>query len=228
LKYNDVIEGIFLNRPNRFIAEVLIDNNVERVHVKNTGRCKEILVYGTKVYLEKSNNANRKTKFSIISAFKENTLINIDSQAPNKVVYEAIKSGKIDEFKDITYIRREVVFDKSRFDLYYERGKKKGFIEIKGVTLEKDKLALFPDAPTERGAQHVEEMIKAKKEGLEGFIFFLIQMENISIFTPNYLMDKKFGENVKRAKSCGVNIIGYNSIVTKNEIKIGKKIKILV
>lgn len=221
-------EGIFLERPNRFIANVLIDGKKEKVHVKNTGRCKEILIKGTKVYLEKSNNPNRKTKYSLISAYKEDQLINIDSQVPNKVVFDAIKSNRIKELENIKVLKREVTFGNSRFDLYFEKDKESGFIEVKGVTLENNGLSLFPDAPTERGTKHIKEMIKVVESGLKGYIFFLIQMENIKYFTPNTSMDEKISNALIEANKKGVNILAYNSIVKEDSIKINEKIEVLI
>lgn len=228
MKYNNIYEGIFLERPNRFIANVLIDGRKEKVHVKNTGRCKEILIKGTKVYLEKSNNPNRKTKYSLISAYKEDQLINIDSQVPNKVVFDAIKSNRIKELENIKVLKREVTFGNSRFDLYFEKGNESGFIEVKGVTLENNGLSLFPDAPTERGTKHIREMIKVVESGLKGYIFFLIQIENIKYFTPNTSMDEKFSNALIEANKKGVNILAYNSIVKKDFIKINEKIEVLI
>lgn len=228
MKYNNMCEGIFLERPNRFIANVLIDGKKEKVHVKNTGRCKEILTKGTKVYLEKSNNPNRKTKYSLISAYKEDQLINIDSQVPNKVVFDAIKSNRIKELENIKVLKREVTFGNSRFDLYFEKDKESGFIEVKGVTLENNGLSLFPDAPTERGTKHIKEMIKVVESGLKGYIFFLIQMENIKYFTPNTSMDEKFSNALIEANKKGVNILAYNSIVKEDSIKINEKIEVLI
>ena len=228
MRYLNIIEGIFINRPNRFIANVLINGNLEKVHVKNTGRCKEILKEGTKVYLQKSNNPNRKTKYSLISAYKNDFLINIDSQIPNDVVYNSIYNNKVDELLNVDFLKREVNYGNSRFDLYYEKGKEKGFVEVKGVTLEVDGLSMFPDAPTERGTKHVLEIIKSIHEGYKSYIFFLIQMENINYFTPNEIMDKHFSDALYLAKKEGVNILAYNSIVTKNEISLGEKVKILV
>ena len=199
LKYNNIIEGIFIDRPNRFIANVLIDGIKEKVHVKNTGRCREILTSGTKVYLEESNNPNRKTKYSLISAFKDNMLINIDSQVPNPVVYNAIVNNEIPQLSNIDFLKREVTFGNSRFDLYYEKGKEKGFIEVKGVTLENQGISMFPDAPTERGSKHVYEMIKAVEEGYKGYILFLIQINNIKYFKPHEEMDKEFSNAILSA-----------------------------
>lgn len=226
--YNTIVEGIFLNRPNRFIANVIIEGKREIAHVKNTGRCKEILIEGTKVFLEKSNNPNRKTKYSVISALKGDTLINIDSQVPNTVIYESINNGKIHNFKDITFLKREVKYNDSRFDLYFETKKKKGFIEIKGVTLEVNGLSMFPDAPTTRGTKHVKEMIQAVQEGYCGFIFFLIQIDHINKFTPNKIMDKDFSDALIEAKKSGVEILAYNSIVTPTEITIGEKVQVII
>jgi sugar fermentation stimulation protein A len=228
LKYLNIVEGIFVNRPNRFIANVLIDGALEKVHVKNTGRCKEILKEGTKVYLEKSNNPNRKTKYSLISAYKEDVLINIDSQVPNSVVANAISSNQVHELLDVDYLKREVTYGNSRFDIYYEKENEKGFVEVKGVTLELDGLSMFPDAPTERGTKHVLEMIKTIQEGYKSYIFFLIQMEGIDFFIPNEIMDRDFAKALKLAKKEGVNMLAYNSIVTQDEISLGEKVKILV
>lgn len=228
MKYYNITEGIFVNRPNRFIANVLINGMLEKVHVKNTGRCKEILTKGTKVYLEKSNNPNRKTKYSLISAYKNDLLINIDSQIPNDVVYDSISNNKVDELLSVDFLKREVNYGNSRFDLYYEKGKEKGFIEVKGVTLETNGLSMFPDAPTERGTKHVYEIIKSMNEGYKSYIFFLIQIEGINYFKPNETMDKKFSNALSLAKKEGVNLLAYNSIITKDEISIGKKVEILI
>lgn len=228
LKYYNIVEGIFLNRPNRFIANVLINGELEKVHVKNTGRCKEILKEGTKVYLERSNNPNRKTKYSLISAYKGDLLINIDSQVPNDVIYSSISSNKVAELMEVDYLKREVTYGNSRFDLYYEKEEKKGFIEIKGITLEADGISMFPDAPTERGTKHVLEIIKSIKEGYKSYIFFLIQMKDIDCFKPNETMDKKFANALQMAKKEGVNMLAYNSIVTKDEINLGKRVEILI
>lgn len=228
LKYNNIIEGIFIDRPNRFIANVLINGIKEKVHVKNTGRCREILTSGTKVYLEESNNPNRKTKYSLISAFKDNKLINIDSQVPNPVVYNAIVNNEIPQLSNVDFLKREVTFGNSRFDLYYEKGEEKGFIEVKGVTLENQGISMFPDAPTERGSKHVYEMIKAVEEGCRGYILFLIQINNIKYFKPHEEMDKEFSNAIIKAKKHGVNILAYNSIVKPDEILLKDQVDILI
>ncbi|WP_113673065.1 DNA/RNA nuclease SfsA [Vallitalea guaymasensis] len=226
--YEDIVEGVFLERPNRFIAKVLIDGNPETVHVKNTGRCKEILTEGTKIFLQKSNNPNRKTKYSLISAYKKDMLINIDSQVPNEVVHEAILQNKLPELIDLNYVKREQKYKNSRFDIYFERGTVKGFIEVKGVTLEKDGLSMFPDAPTKRGTKHLEELIDAIANGYEGYLFLLIQMDDIHKFTPNYITDEIFAKTLMKANDAGVKILCYNSLVTRNEITIGQKAEVLL
>lgn len=228
MKYNNIVEATFIDRPNRFIANVIINNKLEKVHVKNTGRCKEILKKGAKVYLEKSDNPNRKTKYSLISVFKEDMLINIDSQVPNDVVYSSILSNKIPEITDVDLLKREVNYKNSRFDLYFEKENKKGFIEVKGVTLEIGGISLFPDAPTKRGTKHIHDIVSSVEEGYNSFIFFLVQMPNINCFKPNVVVDKEFNDALILAKEEGVNILAYNSIVKPNEIRLGKRIKVII
>ena len=224
--YNNTKKGIFIKRPNRFIAHVLVDGKEELVHVRNTGRCREILIEGTKVVLEASKNPNRKTAYSLIAAYKGDMLINIDSQIPNAVVFEAISQGKIPLISSVKYLRREVTYGNSRFDMYFEKEKSKGFIEVKGVTLEENGLAMFPDAPTERGRKHLIEMGHAVLHGYEGYIIFLIQMKGVQGFSPNYAMDPKFSEELKLSADKGVKVLAYESIVLENEISISQEIKI--
>lgn len=227
MEYTKVIEGIFLKRPNRFIAQILIDGKEETVHVKNTGRCKELLSPGAKVILEDcSHNPGRKTRYSLIAVWKGDMLVNMDSQVPNAAVFEALKEGKIKEIRNVAYSKREVTFGKSRYDIYYEFENQKGFIEVKGVTLENDGISMFPDAPTERGAKHVLEMIDAVNEGYRGTLFFLIQMKGPKEFRLNWQMDRNFSEAVKLASESGVEILAYDSIVSENGIIIDKPINI--
>lgn len=225
--YKKTVEGIFIERPNRFIALVLIQGVQETVHVKNTGRCRELLIPGAKVILEDcSLNPNRKTKYSIIAIYKDSILINMDSQVPNAVVFEALNGNKIIGFEDLKCLKREVTYGNSRFDIYYESQNKKGFIEVKGVTLEANGIAMFPDAPTERGTKHVLEMIEAVKQGYSGAILFLIQMENPFEFKLNWKIDKKFSEAVHLASENDVEILAYDSIVGNNCIYIGESVNI--
>ena len=224
MKYDNIYEGVFLERPNRFIAKVLIDGKTEIVHVKNTGRCKEILAPKAKCYLEKSQNPERKTAYDLITVLKGKRLINIDSQVVNKVFAEFLKTGGL--FKDITLVKPETTFGKSRFDFYIERGRKKAFIEVKGVTLENNNIVSFPDAPTERGTKHINELIEAHKAGFDAFIVFVVQMNKVKYFTPNYETDPLFGQSLKVAKEKGVKILAFDCSVTPDEIKILNKVKI--
>lgn len=229
MQYNNIVEASFIKRINRFIAEVKVNGNIEKVHVKNTGRCRELFIEGRKVYLQKSNNPERKTRYSIISIYKNDMLINIDSQVPNYAVFESLEKGHIEDFKDIVEIKREKKYKNSRFDIYYKRKNGQvGFIEVKGVTFEENGLAMFPDAPTERGTKHVYEMIEAVEEGYEGNIFFLIQMNKIKEFTPNEKMDYKFTKALKKALKSGVNVLIYNSIITKDSININEKVNLIL
>ena len=177
MRYENITEGIFLKRPNRFIAHVEIDKRVEVCHVKNTGRCRELLVPGTPVFLEKSSNPNRKTQYDLIAVKKGNRLINMDSQIPNKVVEEWLLKGNL--FGEGAVVKREVTYGNSRFDLYIETPDKKCFMEIKGVTLEEDGVVRFPDAPTQRGVKHVKELCRCIEDGYQAYIMFVIQMEDV-------------------------------------------------
>lgn len=222
MKYNNIYEGEFLERPNRFIAICEIDGKKEVCHVKNTGRCRELLQKGVTVYLEKSTNQNRKTQFDLVAVQKNDRLINMDSQAPNFVVAESL--DKI--FKDITYIKQEYKYGNSRFDIYVETKTEKIFVEVKGVTLEKDGVVRFPDAPTERGIKHLQELQKAILDGYRACVIFLIQMINVEYFEPNYDTHPQFAEELKRARENGVEIFVFDSVVTPDEIKMNNKVKI--
>lgn len=226
MKYPSVKTAKFIRRPNRFIAHVIVDDHEEIVHVKNTGRCREILQEGTVVLLEETKNTKRKTRYSIIAAYKGDVLINIDSLIPNMVVYQGIKEGKIEEIHDVTKLSKETVYGNSRFDLYFETNEQRGFIEVKGVTLETEGIAMFPDAPTQRGCKHVYEMIKAVEEGYAGFIFFLIQMKGVKYFTPFELRDPEFAKALKLASEKGVKVLAYDSTVYEDEITIGTPVEV--
>lgn len=225
MKYEKIKTGKLIERENRFIALVDIDGEVERVHVPNTGRCKEIFVPGATVILNEPTGTKRKTRYSLVSAYKGDLLINIDSQAPNKIVKEALENKKI--FKDITLIHPEHTYGNSRFDFYFERGKEKAFMEVKGVTLEQNGLCMFPDAPTLRGVKHIEELIKAKGEGYGTYIMFLVQMEGMKAFIPNVKMHKDFGDALKDAMDAGVNVLVYDTIVREGEVIFGKKVELM-
>ncbi|SDY76917.1 DNA/RNA nuclease SfsA [Tindallia californiensis] len=227
MRYEKVVKGEFIKRPNRFIAHVLIDGREEVVHIKNTSRCRELLIPGVKVYLEdKREVPGRKTGYSVISVYKDDVLVNIDSQAPNTVIAEALENNKIDGFLNFSLLKREVTYGKSRFDIFMEREKEKIFIEVKGVTLENSGVSAFPDAPTERGVKHVKELEGAVAEGYRGVIFFLIKMQKPDLFKLNWKMDPAFAEAVCKAQSKGVEVLAYDSLVTPEEIFIGKKLPI--
>ena len=222
MKYSDVYKGKFLERPNRFIAICEINGKEEICHVKNTGRCRELLVEGATVYLEKSSNTNRKTQYDLVCVEKNNKLINMDSQIPNYVVTESL--DKI--FNDITYVKQEHKYGNSRFDIYVETKTDKIFVEVKGVTLEDNGVVRFPDAPTERGIKHLKELQKAVSEGYRACVVFLVQMQDVKYFEPNYETHPEFASELKKAYENGVEIFVYDSIVTHDEIKLNKSVKI--
>lgn len=224
--YDNIVKGKFISRPNRFIANVEIMGKKEVVHVKNTGRCKELLTAGATVFCEKSDNPNRKTQYDLISVYKGERLINMDSQAPNKVFYEYLQSGKC--YKNLTYIKGEYTYGDSRIDFYCESEKEKFLIEVKGVTLENDGVVMFPDAPTLRGIKHIDELIKAKENGYRTAVAFIIQMDNIKYFTPNKATHKDFADALKRAEKAGVEILCFDCIVTENTLKIDKKVEYIL
>lgn len=210
--YKQIKPGIFISRPNRFIANVEIDGKAEVCHVKNTGRCKELFVPGAKVFVQRSGNPARKTKYDLICVCKGGMLINVDSQAPNAVFGEwAIQSGY---FKNMSYIKPEYKYKNSRFDFYIEAADKKILVEVKGVTLENDGKVSFPDAPTQRGVKHINELIDAANNGFGTYVFFIIQMEHCAYFTPNSENHKEFADVLAKAKNSGVAVKALNCIVT--------------
>lgn len=222
--YNNIKEGIFLKRPNRFLAHVLIDQQEEICHVKNTGRCRELLIPEvTQVFVEDyGEKAGRKTRYSLVQAMKGDKLVNIDSQAPNKVGWQWVEQGHI--YSGLDILKPEKVFGDSRFDLYAEGDGKKAFIEIKGVTLEENGIALFPDAPTERGLKHIKELCRCIEEGYEAYILFVIQMKGVTAFRPNDRTQPEFGEALAKAREKGVHILALDCKVGKNYLEIDKEV----
>ncbi|MGD9567110.1 MAG: DNA/RNA nuclease SfsA [Sedimentibacter sp.] len=214
--YKNIKEAKFINRPNRFIANIEINGEYEVCHVKNTGRCKELLTDNAKVFVQEFNNSNRKTKYDLISVYKGERLINMDSQAPNKVFHEWLLKGNL--FQNITLIKPECKYNNSRFDFYIETDNKKIFVEVKGVTLEENNVVMFPDAPTERGLKHIKELMECASEGYEAYVVFIIQMKDVLYFTPNNFTHKAFGDTLKMAASKGVKIIALDCEITKNSI----------
>ena len=218
MKYENMTKGRFISRPNRFIANVEINGVNEVCHVKNTGRCRELLVPGATVYVQESDNPNRKTKYSVIGVLKGNRKINMDSQVTNKVVHEWILDGNL--FKNVTLIKPEKKYKNSRFDFYVETNTEKAFIEVKGATLEEDNIVRFPDAPTERGVKHIHELCECIDEGYNAYIIFVIQMKDVLYFTPNDVTHKAFGDALREAEKKGVKIIAVDCNVTEDSIDI--------
>lgn len=210
-----------MERPNRFIAMVEIGGVLERCHVKNTGRCRELLVPGAKVYLEKSNNPNRKTAYDLIGVDKGEFYINMDSQAPNKIAAEWL------ETQGWAYIRPEARYGDSRIDFYMEGpGQRRAFLEVKGVTLEEDGVARFPDAPTERGVKHMRELMGALAEGYEAYILFVIQMKGVHLFEPNDKTHPAFGDTLRQAAKAGVKVLAYDCLGKPGEIVLDAPVEI--
>lgn len=218
MKYENTIQGKFHSRPNRFIAHVWLDGKLETVHVKNTGRCRELLLPDVPVILQKSDNPARKTKYDLISVYKEHLgWVNIDSQAPNKVMKEWLLK------QNYTLVRPEYAYGNSRLDFYMEKGNEKYLMEVKGCTLEIDGVGYFPDAPTERGIKHLNELARAAGEGFFSIAAFVVQMEGIHEVRANVATHKEFGEALERAKIAGVKVVCMECRVTEDTLEITKE-----
>lgn len=221
MTYDKITKAKFLSRPNRFIAYAEVDGRIEKCHVKNTGRCKELLVEGCTVYLEHAKNPDRKTRFDLVAVEKNGILINMDSYAPNLAVGEFLPKL----FPD-SKIRAEYTYGSSRFDFYIEDNERKILLEVKGATLENDGVVMFPDAPTERGAKHVAELAESIGEGYEAYLFFVVQMKGVKYFTLNAATDPKFAEAVRNAAVCGVKILAYDCSVAPEKMEISERVEI--
>lgn len=231
MKYEKIVPAKFISRANRFVAQVLLNGEEVSVHVKNTGRCRELLVPDAVVYLEDFTyrQGKRKLLYDLIAVRKGDLLINMDSQAPNKVVREALENGsiKLSGMSELTIIRPEKVYGDSRFDFYVEdENNEKGFVEVKGVTLENDGIASFPDAPTERGVKHLNELVRAMENGYHSYVLFVIQMSGIKLFTPNDATHREFGDALRYAAEKGVQILAYECAVTPDSLEITKTVPI--
>jgi len=222
--YKNIQKARFLNRPNRFIAHIDIDGKTEVCHVKNTGRCKELLTENATVFVQESDNPNRKTKYDLISVLKGEKLINMDSQIPNKVFGEWAQNSGF--FGEIKLLKAEKTFENSRFDFYIETDNEKIFVEIKGVTLEQDGVVMFPDAPTERGVKHINELCRCIDNGYKAYIFFIIQMDNAKYFTPNRKTHPQFAEALKAAAEKGVGVYALDCKVSENSIAADKFVEV--
>lgn len=223
MHYQQVISGRFIARPNRFIAHVEVDGEAVIAHVKNTGRCKELLVPGATVYLQRAEVPARKTLYDLIAVEKGPLLINMDAQAPNRVFAEWARTGGI---PGLTLLRPETTWGSSRFDFYWESATERGFVEVKGVTLEKDGGAYFPDAPTLRGVKHLKELTAARQQGYRAAVCFVIQMTGIKSFSPNDETHPEFGDTLRRAAQSGVEVWAYGCQVTPDSLVLSEPVPV--
>lgn len=221
--YSNIKQGYFISRPNRFIAEVEIDGVTERCHVKNTGRCKELLTERAVVYVQEHDDVKRKTRYSLIAVQKGDLLVNMDSQAPNKAAAEWLQQKE--PFGKIKKLKAESVYGSSRFDFYLETDEDKYYIEVKGVTLENDGIAMFPDAPTERGIKHLKELVKAREAGYKTAVIFVVQMRGMSCFTPN-AAHPEFAATLRKAAASGVKVIAAECEIRPDSMEIYKEIPV--
>ena len=226
MHYSNIQRATFLRRPNRFIAYIEVDGREEVCHVKNTGRCRELLTDRATIYVEHHDNPKRKTKYSLIAVEKGDLLINMDSQAPNKVVGEWLLEKE--PFGKVTLLKPECTYGSSRFDFYLETEAEKIFIEVKGVTLEEDGIVRFPDAPTERGVKHLEELCACVEAGYKAVVIFVVQMEGMQHFEPNEKTHPQFGEALRQARKAGVEVLAYECKVTPSSLEITKSIPVML
>ena len=225
MHYPNITPGTFLARPNRFIAHVEIGGQVEVVHVKNTGRCRELLPPGAQVWCRKSDNPNRKTKYDLITVKKGSRLINMDSQAPNLAAKEWLLSGGLGE---ISRLKPEFTHGDSRFDFSFVKDGKTCFLEVKGVTLETDGICAFPDAPTQRGAKHLRGLTQAAKDGFGAWVLFVIQMADVKYLHPNDITDPDFGAALREAAANGVQILAMDCLVTEDTMQIRQPVPVIL
>ena len=223
MQYPNMIPGTFLSRPNRFIAKVLIDGVEETVHVKNTGRCRELLPAGAEVWCHKSDNPNRKTKFDLITVKKGDRLINMDSQAPNTAAGEWLRSGGLVEIENL---KAETFHGDSRYDFSFTKDGKQCFLEVKGVTLEEDGVCAFPDAPTERGAKHLRGLTEAAKAGFGAYVLFVIQMADVKYLRPHDERDPAFGQALREAAENGVTVMAMDCAVDVDSMEIRLRVPV--
>ena len=226
MHYSNIQRATFLRRPNRFIAHIEVDGREEVCHVKNTGRCRELLTDRATIYVEHHDNPNRKTKYSLIAVEKGDLLINMDSQAPNKVVGEWLLEKE--PFGKVKLLKPECTYGSSRFDFYLETEAEKIFIEVKGVTLEEVGIVRFPDAPTERGIKHLEELRACVEAGYKAAVIFVVQMEGMQHFEPNDKTHPQFGEALRNASEVGVQVLAYECKVTPSSLEITKSIPVVL
>ena len=224
MTYPNIRSGKFLARPNRFIAHVEVDGATEVCHVKNTGRCRELLVPGATVWLVESDDPKRKTRFDLVAVEKGALLVNMDSQAPNRIFREWVQAGNFRP--GLKLLRGETTFGNSRFDFYWEDSEKRGFVEIKGVTLETDGVVRFPDAPTQRGVKHLEELMAAKAAGYEAAVCFIVQMEGMKHLEPNDATHPEFGQALRRCAAAGVEVFALECETAPGYVKAVREIPV--
>ncbi|MBR5570831.1 MAG: DNA/RNA nuclease SfsA [Oscillospiraceae bacterium] len=217
MQYENMVQGTFIKRPNRFIAHIVIGGKEEICHVKNTGRCRELLPEGARVWCQQFDDPKRKTKFDLITVQKGQRLINMDSQAPNKAAMEWLQSGGLGK---ISHLRAESKWGDSRFDFYFEKDGKPCYLEVKGVTLENDGVCAFPDAPTERGTKHLRELTALVRQGLGAYVLFVIQMPDVKYLHPNDETDPAFGKALREAHAAGVQVLAMCCHVTESTMDI--------
>lgn len=223
MRYKNMVPGVFLKRPNRFIAHIEINGKEEICHVKNTGRCRELLPAGAQVFCQRSGNPNRKTEYDLITVKKGDRLINMDSQAPNIAAGQWLAAGG---FGKIENLKAETTHGASRFDFSFVKDGKKCFLEVKGVTLENDGVCAFPDAPTERGAKHLKELTQAVKDGYGAYVLFVIQMENVKCLHPNDDTDPAFGAALREAAAAGVTVLAMDCHITEDSMTIQNPVEV--
>ncbi len=223
MQYNNMVPGIFFARPNRFIAHIEIDGRLEICHVKNTGRCRELLPEGARVWCLDANSPTRKTRYDLIAVQKGNRIINMDSQAPNAAAYEWLLSGGLGQIESL---KPESRFGDSRFDFSFTKDGTPCFLEVKGVTLENDGICAFPDAPTERGAKHLRELTRLRNEGYGAYVLFVIQMSDVRYLHPNDDPDPAFGAALREAAAAGVQILAMDCAITPDTMVIQNPVEI--
>lgn len=226
MKYKNVVEGRFLERPNRFIAKVEIGDSTERVHVKNTGRCRELLLPGAGVFLEKSHSPKRSTAYDLVAVRKGDRIINMDSQAPNRAVGEWLREGTL--FPGTKLVQPEKTYGNSRFDFYIETEDDRIFLEVKGVTLEEEGVVRFPDAPSDRAVKHVQELMQARRAGYRAVVLFVVQMEGVRFFTPNRDTHPEFADALCRAAEEGVEVFAYDCHVTPGAMRVNRPVLVVL
>ena len=225
MRYFHIRKAEFIRRPNRFIAHVLLNGEEVICHVKNTGRLRELLAPGATVFLEESDNPARKTRFDLVGVLRGSEVVNIDSQAPNQAVGEWLRSGGL--FEDVSHVKAEARYGDSRFDFYIESaGRRKAFMEVKGVTLLQDGVARFPDAPTTRGVKHIGELVKCLEDGYEAYILFLLEMKGSRWMEPNDATHPAFGKALREAAKKGVKVLAYDCLVTPENLEVDTKIEV--